>query len=324
MNDTIKIAHLCSRIPDLEDLRVRGLHEKPNRTGKDKYWVYQENGAFPYLSLFTAPDGKVYLSVRVSMPKFLFGSNLDLPNQEGIRQGLSKLSEYVTEKSGLEFDAKTAIVWEVHFTKDFFVGEYRMKQVISKLSAMNIPRFDKAQHSESTLYFHSKGTGKISNKPRTICIYDKHKERLSISASANDIEQSKGILRLEFRYKKTNVVKTLVKKLHLPNREAQTILTESVSNIVLDSVERQILSLLEESSSENPIIKLRGNFSKRRTDTLISHLAHLHYFGSKYYKIESLRMLESAFYKNQKDCRDAGVYTLFDLTENIIQVDDIP
>lgn len=323
MIDTIKIAHSYLKMPDFEDLHLREWRKDFKNTGEFKSWIYKEKGEFPYLSFFIAPDAKVYLSARVSLPAFLFGSNLLLPNQEEIKQGLIKLSEYVTEKSGLEFDAQTAIVWEAHFTKDFFVGDNSIRQVISKLSAMNIPRFDRGRYRETTLYFHSKGKGKEENKPRTICIYDKHEERLNKSNSATHIQESKGILRLEFRYKTANAVKRLVKGHSLSNREAQTIFTEKISSAVLSPIERQILTLLENTNELDLVVLLNKQFSQRRIPKLIQFLYYFDKYGANFYKIESLRFPMKAYSECRKDLREIGVYSLSDAPKPIIEVRDV-
>ncbi len=275
MIDTIKISHLYLKIPCDGELERRGWRKNFNKnTGSITSWFYKEINQSPYLSLFVAPDAKVYLSTTVSLPAFIFGSNVRLPNEQEIKNGLDLLSEYVMEKSGLEFDAQMAMVWEVHFTKDYFVGEVAMRQVISKLSEMNIPRFDRGGYGDSTLYFHSKGTGKQAHKPRTICIYDKHEDCLKKSFSKSDIQQAEGMMRLEFRYKTTDAVKRLVKAFQLPNRKARTIFTQVVSDAVLAPIEKQILLLLEETDSQNRIITLTEKYGKRRTGTLIQFLVY--------------------------------------------------
>lgn len=311
-------------MPGLEELERRGWRPRYNeKTGERSSWSYKEDGQYPYLSLFVAPDWKVYLSARVSLPTFLFGSNVRLPDQSEVMQGLDMLSTYVTEKSGLDFDAQTATAWEAHFTKDYFVGEFMMQQAISKLSEMSIPRFDKGGYGDSTLYFHSKGTGKQTQKPRTICIYDKHAECLKKRSSQNYARQAEGMLRLEFRYQTTDAVKRLVEGFHLPNREAQTIFTKAVADTVLAPIEKQVLLLLEETDTQNHIIKLTQAYGKTRAAALIQFLVYLYQFGSDFYKIESLEFSRSAYYSCQKDCREVGITNLFDTLKSKIQVGDV-
>lgn len=325
MPDTIKIAHII-KMPLSGELILCGWQELHDKyTGKNIGWFYKEkNGSeYPYFHIFTAPDGITYLSVRISLPAFIFGSNVHLPNQLEVERGLDKLSIYTTEKTGFDFDTHTALVWEVHFAKDYYIGEYMMRQVLSNLAEMSISRFSRGRYAESTLYFHSKGMGKEEDKPRTICIYDKQKDCLDKAFSKDDIKEAEGMMRLEFRYKNPDAVKRLVRRLRLTNNEAQTILTQEISDTVLAPIERQILLLLEESDAQERIIKLAKTYGNRRTATLIQFLVNQHYFGRDFYRIESLRFSRSAYYSCQKDCRTTGILYLFDTTKTKSQVTNV-
>ena len=327
MLDTIKIAHTIPSMPLHDELIRRAWQEKFDEyTGKPNGWFYKEkNGSkFPYLHLFTAPDGITYFSVRISLPAFIFDSNVCLPNQIQVEKGLCNLSEYVSGKIDCDFDAKKAVVWEVHFTKDYYVGEYLMRLVLSNLAEMNIPRFKRGGYAETTLYFHSKGKGKEENKPRTICIYDKHSDCLNKSFSKDDIQKAEGMMRLEFRYKNPDAVKRLVKGLKLQNNEALTILTQDVSDFVLAPIQNQILLLLEETDAPERIIKLTTAYGKRRSATLIQFLVNQLLFGRDFYRIKSLGISRSAYYDCQKACREIGVLYLFDTAKTQIQVGDVP
>ncbi|MEJ7863412.1 MAG: hypothetical protein WKF90_17415 [Pyrinomonadaceae bacterium] len=233
------------------------------------------------------------------------------------------LSTYVTEKSGLDFDAQAATAWEAHFTKDYLVGEAAMRKVISNLSEMSIPRFSRGRYGDTTLYFHSKGGGKEENKPRTICIYDKHSDCIKKSFSKSDTSLAEGMLRLEFRYKTSPAVKRLVEGLNLPNRKAQTILTQTVSDAILTPIEKQILPLLEEFTPQNRIITLTRACGKRRAGTLLQFLIYQSCFGNDFYKIKSLGFSRSAYYDCQKECRKLGITNLFDTPKTKIQVGDV-
>lgn len=277
MNDTIKIAHLIPGMPSSDGLIRRGWREFFDKfTGKHNGWFYKERDGsrFPFLHIFTAPDGITYLSVRTSLPAFIFGSNVCLPNQTQVDRALDDLSDYVTARIDFGFNAKTALVWEVHFTKDFYVGEYLMSQVLLNLAEMNIPRFKRGGYGDTTLYFHSKGKGKEKDKPRTIGIYDKQQDCIVKGFSKADIQKAEGMMRVEFRYKNPDAVRRLVQKLKLPNREAQTILTQDISDFVLDPIQRQILLLLEETDAPERILKLTAAYGKRRAASLIQFLVY--------------------------------------------------
>ncbi|CAN5278197.1 hypothetical protein BH10ACI1_BH10ACI1_26130 [soil metagenome] len=131
-------------------------------------------------------------------------------------------------------------------------------------------------------------------------------------------------MRLEFRYKTPDAVKRLVRGLKLPNREAQTILTQEISNFVLAPIQEQILLLLEETDAAERIIKLKTAYGNRRSATLIQFLVNQRVFGRDFYLIKSLKFSRSAYYASQKDCREIGILYLFDTTKTKIQVADVP
>ena len=313
MIDTLKISHHYVRPPNPSQLVSLGWVCSFNSNTEQKSWILKQKGRFPYLSIFTAPDYRTYLSANFSMPHFLFGSNSRLPNQKEVIFGLNDISEFVSQKSGLDFDAQTATVWKVHFTKDFRIEEHQIYRIISRLSQMTFPRFDRGGYSDTTLYYHSKGSGKQKFKPKTICIYGKHKERLSKSSSTDDKEFSNGILRAEFRYQTSEAVKQLAKS-HNLNRQARSILTQEMSDSVLAPIAARIATILNAQEQPDTIIKLFKGFGNRRASTLIIHLLLLKLFGENFYKIEDLNTSRTAYYKAQKELREFGIFSLFDST----------
>lgn len=307
MFDTVKIAQIISdeafdRLfdstlwkkkynPDTGDFV--GLSFKA--LGKDK----------PYLSAFTAQDGVSYLVATVSLPTLYYGSNARLLTQEQIWEALEMLSDYVSKKSFLDFDAMRANVWEVHFTQDIRFQDTFLKYRLDQISKMTIPYFKPGRYANSTIYFHS---GEV----RTICIYDKHQDCIDKHFSIEDIEYSKGNLRIEYRFRTTDSIKDLVDRVKLPNREARTILRTDLSDKILNPIKEQILRLLKFSNAQDKIIHLQKTFG-RRASTIISHINKCDYFGGKYFQNESLGTTKEAYYKNQRDCRKVGIYSLIDI-----------
>jgi hypothetical protein len=118
-------------------------------------------------------------------------------------------------------------------------------------------------------------------------------------------------------------VKRLIKALSLPNRQAQTIFTLEISDVVLSPIEKQILLLLEETNTQDRIILLTQVYGKIRTASLIQSLLYQYFFGSEFYKIKNLGWSRSAYYSAQKECREIGVVTLFDTPKTKIQVGNV-
>lgn len=307
MPDTIKIAQIISQ-KEFDRIYDSVLWKKkydPD-TGDFIGLSFKELGKEkPYLFAFTAQDGISYLSARVSLPTLYRGSNARLLSQKQIWKALEKLSEYVSTKSFLDFDAMTANVWEIHFTQDIRFQETSIKHLLDQISKMTIPYFKPARYADSTVYFHS---GKV----RTICIYDKQKDCIDKHFSNEDIEYSKGNLRIEYRFLTADSIKDLVKRENLENREAQTILQAELSNRILNPIKEQILTLLKFSDAQDKILQLQEVFG-RRSSTMISHITKFDNFGANYYKNPALGTIKSAYYRNQRDCRRVGIYSLIDI-----------
>ncbi len=312
MIDTVKLSQQLVQLPDSEILESLGCKRKFESSGKFSSWFFKEYKKSPYIQIFTAKDGKHYITAELSIPTFLFGSNVCLPTQEDVVESLEILSQYVWEKLGIEFIAQNANIWKVHFTRNYKLDENLIQKTISKLAEMRIPRFNKSQYSETTVYYQSKGLGRQNKKPRTICIYSKQHECINNKFSSEDIKQAAGVLRLEFRFNNANSISRFVKNSKLQDRKPQTILTDNISNLVLNPIEEQMLSILENISfSSNNIYNiLSENFSNGRLPKLIQFLYLLDNFGEDFYKINSLKFTKSAYYRCQKDCRKVGIYSL--------------
>ena len=204
MLDTIKIANfVINFFYTTEDFRFLGWRKRYVSSGKF-YWFYKEKNEskYPYISIYKSPVGEHYLWVSVSLPAFYHrGSNAVLLTEDEVKDALYLLSIYVSEKSGIIFDADTATVWNVDFAKDLFVREDSIRPMIGRLSKMDISWFEPGGYGETTCYFHSTGSGKAKKKPRTICFYGKHEDAIAKGFSATDIAATDGMLRSEFRYR---------------------------------------------------------------------------------------------------------------------------
>lgn len=305
MIDTIKIAQVISQ----EHFKELCISEKWNKSYAVKtgafsnLWLKEKGKQNPYLSTFTAPDGISYLSASVSLPSFYYGSNAKLLTQEQVWEALKMLSFYVSHKSWLDFDAMTANVWEIHFTQDVQLNQSSIKSILEQISQMNIPHFQQGLYRNSTVYFDR-------SKAKTICFYNKYQACKDGHFSKEDLNHSKGKLRIEYRYRTNNSVKRLSKKENLPNREAQTIFQKELSDKILNPLKEQIKDLLKYTDAQQKIKLLTSKYGCRRASTLISHLIRRDICGDKYFEDASLSISKSVYYKNQKDCRDAGVYSL--------------
>ena len=326
MLDTIKIAILVLDFSySTEDFRFLGWRKRYVESGKF-YWFYKEkNGSqYPYISIYTSPIGQHYIWVSVSLPAFYHrGSNAVLLTEDEVKEALYLLSIYVSEKSGIIFDADTALVWNVDFAKDYYVGEDSIRPMIGRLSKMTISRFLSGGYNETTCYFHGIGA-KGKKSPRTLCLYGKKEDAIAKGFSQADIDATDGMLRSEFRYRDKRAVYRFCDTLGLPNHQAGTVFTQAVSDKVLAPIEKQILLLHEQSSTKEQIYRLIEKYGKRHTRGLISFLFIKDNFGTNFYKNESLGYSRSHYRACLKECREIGVWSLSEKSKMPIKVDDLP
>jgi uncharacterized protein with HEPN domain len=309
--DTVTFAMPVGRLPFSEEgFRSRLWQKKYDVNGKYK-WTFKENKkGFPHLSFFLNKQNQAYLVVSLSLPSFFYGNNAKLLTQDELLSALKRLSVYVTEKSGVEFEAENAIVWKIHFTIDIFIGEENINAILDQISKMNIPYFEVAQHRNSSVYFHSKGGAKETKKPRTIYIYGKHADSIAKKFPKDAQSEAYGKLRIEFRYNDRRAIQRLSKTLNLPSCEAKYFLRSTVSEQVLQPIEKAVFSLSDESNSRKIRLKLIEIFGAKESRKIIVFLDFLDNFGKDFFKIKELGFSESNYYSLQRQCREVGIWSL--------------
>lgn len=272
---------------------------------KNPTWVLNETSSqtLPNLTAILTPDGLHHLSSQVSLPKMIFGHNARLPNQDEVNYGLKLMAQYTEEKSGLPFDAETAIVSFIHFSKDINLTEPGVWQMIEKLSKKRLKPLRKQFFEDSTLYFTSRG------KTKQIRIYPKLKAVLDEkNAISEAIRYANGNLRFEICLKRKNVIDALVKKLGLPDSTTRNLLTENVSDLIFSELLTN-LNFFELLDDEKTILqRLQGTFPIKKAGQLFGFLQTVKEHGENFYKDEGLNYSKSTYDRNVRDCRKAKVW----------------
>lgn len=299
MLDTVQIKHFFqSLVCDDFKSRWRYLSKARNPT-----WTLNANGSdnLPHLTMINTPNGIWHLSAEVSLPKMLFGHNARLPDQYEVFEGLQIISAFVEANSGLRFDAKTAIVSRVDFTKDFVMSEANVFQLIKRLSDKILPRMDKLFYNDSTLYFKA--------KTKQIRIYGKFREVLSRkTVKPENVKTARGILRFEQSNFKSYAINSIVKNLSLFDKTTESLLTQEVSDLVMSEVLESLnfdeLLMNDKTNMQN----LLENFSTRKAMNLCGFLEMLNLRGENFYKDETLHFSKDSYFRDAKDCRKAKVW----------------
>ncbi len=208
---------------------------KFTRQGKRAFYRVGDGLSYsPTLFHFVAPDGVQYISAEASLPKFIFGDNVQmLATGADLNRALRAVGEFASEHFGVAFDARTANVGRIDFCYNFSVGEDRIYSYLQAASEAE------PAHLKRRIIGKIE-TVEFSNKRRKIYFYDKELETENLlrrgKAVAETLENARGILRLETRFSTTEAVQHLAfKQFNLPDYTAQSLLDFDIAKKVLTS-----------------------------------------------------------------------------------------
>jgi hypothetical protein len=196
--DTVALNHTYLALPPVEEFLSKEWRKNPVAPpGKLAKYVLRvpKKSGLPRLTLSQTPDYKWHLSVEVSLAAWIRDSNIVLANMEEITDCLIKLTEYVQQKSGLEFDAFTAKVSRMDIAGDIFVGPENIGRIMRTLSNTKLNGFDRTTKNDETVYFEN--VGKLKNF--IVLVYDKYKQSVRTYPESSDLDLAHGILRCEVR-----------------------------------------------------------------------------------------------------------------------------
>ncbi len=268
------------------------------------YYRVGDNTYSPTLFYFAAPDGKHYLSIEASLPKIIFGNNVQVLNESQLKESLKQSGAFASEHFGVPFNAFAANVGRVDSCYNFSVGENRIYSYLQAASEAE------PAHLKRRLIGKIE-TVEFFNKSRKIYCYDKSRETANLcrkgKATAETLERARGILRLEARFSSTEVVKQLAfKQFNLSDYTAQTLLNFDIAKKVLTNA-------VEALSLHEPVVSI---------DTRVDKLQEVYGYSSKfqrltgfirlcdiygYQKLLALSVMKpSAYYKQRGEVRAAG------------------
>ncbi|MBW4085828.1 hypothetical protein [Paenibacillus sp. S150] len=151
-----------------------------------RYEIYDEE-----LSYIKYLDGSQTLSIQVSIPKLLYGNNVNQITENNIPSFFERVQNRLYQLFSIHIPhlewsiSRADICWNFQVGKN--VGEY-----VRMLSKQKLP-------FKNTRIYNQDQTVEFYNKSSRIILYDKHRQMQKEKASTELIELSKGILRLEIR-----------------------------------------------------------------------------------------------------------------------------
>jgi hypothetical protein len=306
MFDTVAISKTFLTLPK-NDLESRGAFVKFDKnTGEpQKFFLNGQKGSKePRITISKDIFNKGWrLRAEVSISAWLKGSNIYLPNEKDLLIFLLKLSEYVEKRTGLIFNARLERVARADMTRDFLLTENEVLAVISKLQNISIPRYDRRTFNNTGVSFSSKGQKKI-------LVYSKFHDVLAKNGSELDLENARGILRLEIQHKKNATVSYIAESLGYSDHNANHILTLETSEKVINKV-IELLHLKQFIENRNNRIDvLISKYGLSMAQKLTTHLAYKMVFGTDYYKHLKIGVSERKIKDYEKKCLEMGISSL--------------
>jgi hypothetical protein len=240
MFDTVLLRHVCNE-PRLDSFRPTG--------GRFVFNPPRVNGlAQPQLTWNLAPNGVGYLSAMVSLPKLIYGNNVQMLTEADIPRALDKITVCASDVVGVEFEAWTANVGRLDVPHNWRVGETETHYYLTALRNNAVyPRLTTKRIIKDT-------TVDWSNSSEKVIAYSKHVETADLAkqgrATDADVRESVGILRVEHRFLNSSACRRLAKDwMKLPDRRAEHLLSASVAETVMqETIDKLGLSNPVESS----------------------------------------------------------------------------
>ncbi|MDO3411489.1 hypothetical protein QWJ34_17115 [Saccharibacillus sp. CPCC 101409] len=255
--------------------------------------------SMPYIrySLSDKDPAKAFIKVEVSIPKFLYGNNVDEITEADVASFYKKLRRYVAKQLHMSTkDIPPIRQWKViklHVCKNFNVGKH-VQAYLKSYSQLSRPKY------KQQAYFERGGpqveTVEWRARTRKEKVYDKNREVKRTKQHSNKnsaLKDSKGVLRYEIElsqqeiYRQSNNTR-LVKKL----------LTKSFAHEILNKglleLQRQSIVQLSDVRSSHQKIKKYG-LNKRQEDCLIALLYNIEAYGEAFVKENESK---SSFHRN--------------------------
>lgn len=174
-------------------------HQNGNSQYNYYKYIKQDDKYAPVVS-YTEESNNIKMTIK-SVSQFIYGTSLKRMIDKDISLFTDKVEDYLTyELSATSLPC--ILEWEVSHVDiyyDFQVGEDKVWYYLQALRQKKINKYKTSGFEGETVYWIS--------KTKTIRVYDKYKACIDKSSSKEDIEQSKGLLRLEARISKKELIK---------------------------------------------------------------------------------------------------------------------
>jgi hypothetical protein len=299
-------------LPQDKDIRDGGWQPHYNtRFGNIDKWTHNARGTnLPRFTWSTYAERESWLTAEFSAPYLRHGTNaLDVSDAD-IESVLDVVSDYTSQKAGIDCDARKALVGRVDYAANFDVGPDAIPLYLEAALDAKVSRFcPPYRESETAVGLDTGGSRKIQ-------LYDKHADvlnkvstgRLEGEAARVALEASLGKLRLESRFKTTQTVSRLAKSLDVERTPERLLNTEIASKVIAMELKKLSLDKPIEPESERfeALHQAFGDYKK--VSDLLGFLAYRDRFGDNFYRLPQLGISRATYNRKVKLLQDAGLW----------------
>ncbi|MCA1623052.1 MAG: hypothetical protein LC768_06240 [Acidobacteria bacterium] len=309
MFDTVAISRTFIHKPNFDLLENNGCKLFFSKyTGEPYKLVLNDNkdAKQPRLTISESPKAFWIIKAEVSIPDWLHGSNLFLPDENDLKVFFKRLSQFVGDNTGIKFNATSERVTRVDITRDLQSGENKVLSQITTINQIRLAKYDWQPFNDTGVYYVNKG----KKKNKRYLVYSKYHDFADKNRIAFELELAKGLLRLEIQHKDNTAVSNLAKSLKYPNHNANYILTRETSEKVIEKAMK--LFHLEPSlgSQNSPIENLFNCYDSLMAYRLTGHLYLKSIYGVNYSELPFIKVSEKTVKNYEKECVKTGVLSL--------------
>jgi hypothetical protein len=295
MFDTVLFRHVCNepRLDSFTQLGDKFVYNPPPVKGY----------ARPQLTWRIAPNGVGFLDAKVSLPKMLFGNNVQMISDADIPRAKDTVTGFVSEVAGVEFNAWTANLGRLDICHNWHVGEAETYMYLHALRNAHLPRMVRRVIDDGTVDF--------INGSQNVVFYSKHAETMKRAQEGKAIDEhlhaSIGILRGEHRFTNTSACKRLATRLSVDSHRAQYLLTSEVAEAVMNNTVKELGLDSNIESTDSRLALLREHYGFGKTyETLAGFLQLCDIHGAD--NLVKLGYHPETFRRRRKEVEAAGAW----------------
>lgn len=306
-------------MPTLPELYGRGFRRVVGQSQKWR-WNYSIAGrTVPRLTWRSTQWGD-WLTAEVSLPKLLYSDNVYPITADDVSEGLTMISELVSDIAGVTFDAATALVGRIDFYGGFEVGKDYQMPYLTAVSQANVIHLPRRIIERSSVTF--------KNDSKEIQLYDKWEEMMSQfqegKATEDEVNRAVGILRLEVRYRTTAACKRLVDKHKLPYHSAVNLLALEIAIQELDEALCALGLNQPIASVDMRVDSIRNAFGDNALcRRLLGFITLLDRYGEGFWQHNYAGYKRSKYYKEASLLRKAGIWLHSEQSLPALQIEQI-